>query len=180
MIDDPVWSTGTPPAVALTHIFCGEIKDQGKTVEGFHSRPHNRNPTCAKASGLEENISGLRCFSNVAVRDAKNNKWMPRTVKTKHYCFFPESWSIADTIARIRAVYSECKNKIWKNRICGRNYENASFDMIIYLGNGKEVVSSFATPSQEVRCNVNCDLKNYTFNKFIGETVSRLLEIIAG
>lgn len=166
--------------MALTHIFCGQIKDQGKTAEGFHSRPRNRNPTCARASRFQAKINGLRCYYSEAVYDAKNIKWVPRTV-TSHYCFFPESWrSIAETVARIRAVYSYCKNKISNNQICGRNYENAGFDIIIYLRNGKEVVSSFATPSQEVRCNVNCDLKNHTFNKFSGETVSRLLEIIAG
>lgn len=159
-LETAVWSTGTPP-VALTHIFCGQIKDNGKTAEGFHSRPNNKDPTSAKATNYQSIINGLRCYRDEAVFDAKNVNWVPRTPpSSKHFCFFPEAWSITVTVQNIQRIYKYCIRAISNNQICGRNYMGQGFDVIVFLQSGNRVVTSFATPSQEVPCGVQCDLRN--------------------
>lgn len=51
-LDEPYISNTVPP-VALTHIFCGQLKIKSGAhgvdfkAEGFHSRPGNRNPKSA-------------------------------------------------------------------------------------------------------------------------------------
>ena len=161
---EPKWSTGQP-SVALTHIFCGQINRD--VAEGFHSRPGNRDPSCAKAYNYQrfrDDQDGLRCYVNERVYDAKRIQWIDRAVpNTGHFCFFPQAWTIANTVQNIQDIYVHCQNGINNNRICGRNYMGQGFDVIVFLqqaGAGYRVVSSFATPPNEVNCNVNCPLNN--------------------
>ena len=161
---EPKWSTGQP-SVALTHIFCGQIN--GDVAEGFHSRPGNRNPSCAKAYNYQkyrDDQDGLRCYVNERVYDAKRSLWIDRPVpSTGYFCFFPQAWTIADTVRNIQNIYAHCeaKDRIKNNRICGRNYMGQGFDVIVFLqkvGLHNRVVSSFATPPNKVNCNVKCPL----------------------
>ena len=155
--------------MALTHIFCGQINSKGK-AEGFHSRPGNKNPSCAKATGTQSTVGALLCYPGEEVYDAKNIKWVPRaTPPSKRFCFFPKDWSIATTVSNIQKIYNHCKSKIDSGQICGRNYKRENFDVILFLkstgGTNYEVVSSFATPSQDVTCKVNCDLSGLTMER---------------
>lgn len=163
-----MWSTGTP-TVALTHIFCGQI--QGNDAEGFHSRPNNKNPRSARAENLIFETNALRCYGKEQVYDAKYSRWIDRPVpSTGYFCFFPEAWSIADTVANIQSIYNHCIAHIDNGHICGRNYNNQGFDVIVFLravDAGHEVVSSFATPSQDVYCGVNCNLGNLLQKEFL-------------
>ena len=162
---EPKWSTGQP-SVALTHIFCGQIN--GDNAEGFHSRPGNRDPSSAKAYDYQfrGEQDPLRCYGHERVYDAKRSQWIERTVPNiGHFCFFPQAWTIADTVQNIQNIYAHCEDSIDNNRICGRNYMGQGFDVIVFLQevglhHQHRVVSSFATPHDDVNCNVNCRLNN--------------------
>ena len=166
------WSTGSP-SVALTHIFCGQINDNGE-AEGFHSRPNNKNPTCAKAIGLYKEKNGLHCYEQEAVYDAKNIKWVNRP--NREYCYFPSGWSIAQTVTNIQRIVNHCKNHITNNRICGQNYMGQNFDVIVYIRNQKEVVSAFATPPKKVKCNNICNLANMQVPQYILQLLKILMQ----
>ena len=159
-VSTPYWSSGRYPSVALTHIFCGQIKSSDES-EGFHSRPNGKDPTCARAVTYDSHIAGLDCYKGEDVYDAKNYEWVSRKPQDR-FCFFPEKWSIEDTVGKIQDVFDDCTNSISNNMICGRNYNGEGFDIIIFLssiGGGQyKVVSSFATPNNKVYCKVNCTL----------------------
>jgi len=154
------WSSGNP-AVALTHIFCGNIYN-GKAY-GFHSLPKSGN-LWVKAEGRVKK-KPIQCYSKEKVFNAVTNEWIYRDVPPSgHFCFFPSSWTINQTVANIRSVYFYCKDKIdSKGRICGRNYQGKGFDIIIFL-KGRTIASSFATLKNEyTKCRVNCDLRGLSF-----------------
>lgn len=86
------------PAIPLTHIICGQIK-QGK-ASGFHFRPGGRDPPCARASEkLQKCCDWIECFKQVEIYDYRKNEWILK--QSEHNSFFPEDWSldrIIDTI----------------------------------------------------------------------------------
>lgn len=170
-ISEPEWSTGTP-SVALTHIFCGEIKKTGTltSVDGFHARPGNKNPASARARDFAFDKNSLRCFRNEDVYDAKDSEWRSRIVPaTGHFCFFPQTWSKSDIVTNIQRVYDHCQAYNKNKQICGRNYAGMGFDVILFMSdtNPQRVVTSFATlqtnqGQYEYPCNLNnnCPLQN--------------------
>ena len=95
---DPADWSNTNPRVALTHIFCGQIQ-RGK-AEGFHSRPNNKDPVCARANNKvpEHQTYPLKCYKKIKVckfNKGFKDKWIAREPGT--CCFFPPQWSIAET-----------------------------------------------------------------------------------
>ena len=165
-VSTPVWSPSKVyPSVALTHIFCGQITSSGK-AEGFHSRPGGKDPESARTVKHSAHIAGLDCYEGEDVYNANTKKWVSKKAQDR-FCFFPADWSIADTVKNIQTVFNRCSNKISDDRICGRNYNNKHFDIIIYVTRndigthpGKyRVVSSFATSNNKVKCKVTCNLE---------------------
>ena len=101
----PVYSN-TDPAVALTHVFCGEIDSKGKAV-GFHSRhlanqnskPGGTNyPPCARPTGKITCDSTKVCqkctFSSEGIEVLnKNGEYVKKKPnKGNPNKFFPDSW----------------------------------------------------------------------------------------
>ena len=161
------WSTGYPP-VSMTHIFCGQINKN--KAEGFHARPNSeRNYVWTEVGKMDRSTraKAIHCYFEERVFDANANKWISRRVPPSgHFCFFPESWSIKETVTNIQAIFSHCQNEITpRNTICGRNYQNMNFDVIIFLrknGAQRKIVSSFATlPQEYTECETNCDLRTF-------------------
>lgn len=157
------WSTGYP-SVAMTHIFCGQIKN--KVAEGFHAYPESKRNAWTAVGRFDASTRSklIPCYFEESVFDANANKWISRRVPPSgHFCFFPVSWSIEQIVTNLQAIFSHCKTKITsKNRICGRNYQNMGFDVIIFLSKNKarrKIVSSFATLPHEYMCNTDCDLR---------------------
>ncbi len=91
---EPAVFSNTKPLVALTHIFCGQIKEKstgGKKAEGFHSRPGNKDPTCAKATGLLHNsVNSAYYATGVSVLDAKAMEWIPMQDQPEQVLFLPQ------------------------------------------------------------------------------------------
>ena len=157
-----IWSN-TQPQVALTHIFCGQIK-KGK-AEGFHSRPNNKDPVCARANNkLEYGTYPLKCYKKIEVRQFFNgfrDKWIPRQLGT--YCFFPSQWCIVQTVNILANIYNQCQNQRDTSQICYKNYPNpdgGNFGIVIFIAtvNGREVINSaFPVPnSMPMPCKKYC------------------------
>ena len=161
-VDSNVYWSNTLPNVALTHIFCGQI-DDGE-AEGFHSRPGNKDPKSAGAEDLNYSINNdVHCFEKEWVLDYQKDKKVYRKVPASGYfCFFPEGWNIATTVTNIQAATIFCQNagEVDGTQICGRNYKNLGFDVIIFIKDANTVVTSFATAKNKVTCKVQCDLTN--------------------
>ena len=145
--------------MALTHIFCGQIS-RGK-AEGYHSRPGNKDPDCARATNkVQYGTYPLSCYKKILVRQYINglrDKWIARDPGT--YCFFPSQWSISHTVTVLRNVYNGCRNPTSRDtdKICYRNYNDATtgqtFGIVIFIKrdqNGNEVINSaFPVPSSD-------------------------------
>ena len=151
-VSEPVFSN-TKPQVALTHIFCGQIneKDNQKIAEGFHSRPGNIDPTCAKIEiptymDLTSYWTKPYCVKGVTIYGIQRP-----TKRGRKYCFFPTKWSLKETVEEIIKMYQRCKGTVAKgNKLCIRNYyefgnENDQFDVVISLDNSGNVVSAYPT-----------------------------------
>ena len=152
-----VWSDTEPP-VALTHIFCGQIKHETNKngviideAEGFHSRPNNVNPVCARVaeeSKVTKNTYPLECYKKIEVRQTED-KWIARK-SGMDYCFFPSQWSIADTVNELTDIYKYCMNKKKKTdekgQICYKRSmkHNNYYSIVIffYKRNGQNVINS--------------------------------------
>ena len=166
-----VWSNTDPP-VALTHIFCGQIK-RGK-AEGFHSRPNDKDPVCATATEMlsENKYYPLKCYNKILVRQFINESMyneIPRKTRKGGYCFFPPKWSIKDTVNILVKIHKYCKGKEKHEdtQICYKDYPHPDngklFHIVIYFsthevdGQNKEVIhSAFPTTSMPNYCkNVN-------------------------
>ena len=149
-IQAPDWSN-TQPSVALTHNFCGQINSKGE-AEGFHSRPDGEDPPSASAIGYPTPIGSLQCFPGEEVLGVART---PPSGKFKMFCFFPEEWSIPDTVNVLLNEYKRCPHN--SDKICVRNYPGKKpFDIIIFLGKDENgatgIVSAFATPANTVSC----------------------------
>ena len=112
---DPVFSNTNPP-VALTHIFCGQVKtnkDNQKTAEGFHSRrlanmnsnPGGANsPRCAQAVGkttcARSGLSMSECqkcpfySQGIEVYDSNTGAYIHKEANQGNpNKFFPDAWT---------------------------------------------------------------------------------------
>ena len=145
-IGQPIWSN-TQPSVALTHIFCGQIS-RGK-AEGYHSRPGNRDPVCARANNkVQYGTYPLNCYKKIEVRQYFNgfrDKWIRRDPGT--YCFFPSTWSICNTVTVLRKIYNGCQRAGSRDsdKICVQNYNKEGFGIVIFIKideNGNEGIGS--------------------------------------
>ena len=156
---DVYFSTGTP-SVGLTHLFCGEI--EGDKAKGFHSRPNNKDPPCAKAVEFTKQEGELRCYKYERVYDARALKWINRNVQglTSGYCFFPKDWNITVTVDAVKEVYNHCAtagsiDTSSGNQICAQDYKGRNFDIILFLQADPvgpapfRVVTAFAVPTKD-------------------------------
>ena len=171
-LNDSIWSTGNPP-VPLTHIFCGQIKN-GHRPSGFHARPGGQDPVSAKAIGLKYTLpNGVKCYSKEQVYNARNDSWIDRKIPPSgHFCFFPEAWNTSDIVRNLQNIYAHCRDRLNAVRthsaqICGRNYRNQQFDVIIFLiPNGKwtaqriQIATAYSTLPNEITCKNSCSLIN--------------------
>lgn len=125
-LEEPFISNTAPP-VAITHIFCGQIKvyhgPNGDQVssEGFHSRPGNKNPRSAIIDATNNQIWTLgdsvqHCpyrvrAMDVKVLDAKWGSWIPRDLDpNRRFIFFPPSWRKHAVVQHIVGVFHTCTN----------------------------------------------------------------------
>ena len=155
--------SNTKPQVALTHIFCGQIKVKStgqKKAEGWHSRPKNKSPSCATTTGLQPphpNASNVYYATKVAIYDAKDIQWIPRNNRKKYY-FFPGKWDIVTTVNNLIDVYQRCNGATSKGSVCIKNYRDGGnpFDIHIFLDNQKppRIISAFPGPTGS--CKQNC------------------------
>ena len=123
LTNDPEYSNTNPP-VALTHIFCGQIKNG--EAEGFHSRAlvnKNNDPVCARLIGdwycpgnLELRPEHCKCsFSSPGAEVLSNiNANPPRyTAKISYgggpYNFFPDSWDAEKIVEVALKAFKELK-----------------------------------------------------------------------
>ena len=157
----------TKPQVALTHIFCGQIKVKStgeKKAEGWHSRPKNKSPTCARARGFQSRYTDPADFVNnvyyateVFVYDAKNLQWIARDNQEKYY-FFPSKWDIVTTVNNLLDVYQRCNGATSKGYVCMKNYRDDGdpFDIHLFLDNQnpRRIISAFPGPTGS--CKQNC------------------------
>ena len=161
--DPAVWSN-TNPQVALTHIFCGQIQ-RGK-AEGYHSRPNDRDPVCARANNRvpEYQTYPLTCYNKIEVRQYVNglrDKWIAREPGT--YCFFPRQWDINQTTNTLINIYNRCKRQRDTDKICYTNAQypgNGNFGIVIFVAqvDGHEAINSaFPVPrSMTMPCKTLC------------------------
>ena len=142
--------SNTNPQVALTHIFCGQIKANGE-AEGLHYLPS----ASSKYGRVEEPITltnALPCYKKEAVYNAKSSQWIYRVLSSgsKGFCFFPKDWSVVDTVNNLIATHRRCNPNQNVGTLCARRPYGAGFDIIIFLGNlstgQRGIVSAFATP----------------------------------
>lgn len=108
--------------------------------------------------------TGLMCQQSTKLSSATSRrKYLMPTLTSGYIVMSHQVDTSAQVFTDIQNVYSRCQNKIdTRGRICGRNYQNMGFDVIIFLGKngpGHKVVSTFATLPREYRCNVECDLR---------------------
>ena len=155
-----VWSN-TQPQVALTHIFCGQI--QGGKAEGYHSRPNDRDPVCARANNKlqEYETYPLKCYKKIEVRqfnDGFRDKWIAREPGT--YCFFPSGWDIVETVNVLVGIYNRCQNQRDPDKICYTNYpypNGGSFGIVIFMNGNNAINSAFPVPnSMSLPCKKFC------------------------
>ena len=120
--DPAVWSN-TNPQIALTHIFCGQIQ-RGK-AEGFHSRPNNTDPVCARANNkLQDYLTyPLKCYKKIEVRQFINgfrDKWNRALIASFHH-----SGTRFKQLANILVdIYKQCQTQRDSHKICYRNFEH--------------------------------------------------------
>ena len=172
----PVFST-TTPHVALTHIFCGEIKE-GK-AEGFHSRylvdinskrQHcartigsitcNRT-TCPKCPFSAEGIELLHVTNKGKYKSRKANENRPQT-------FFPDDWDPPFIVKLAQDIYDHCmSNSMLENgKACLKDYKIPDSDNCpkkttnIKIHINKQKITS-AYPSDKL---YDCD-RNCTFSE---------------
>lgn len=95
------WSATEPP-INLTHIFCGEVKSDGRAV-GFHARPGGRDPATARVLAVEDgpNCRGVYT-ARVAVR-RPDGSW--RAADDKFSSLFPDELSVEEVVQAILAAY---------------------------------------------------------------------------
>ena len=129
----PVFSD-TTPHVALTHIFCGQIKQ--KEAQGFHSRHlvgknSANNKPCAKTIGKINSYNPKKCpFSTggIEVLDT-NNKYKSRKAKEKRpQTFFPDDWNPPFIVKLAQRIYKHC-SELENGKACLKDYKFPDSDV---------------------------------------------------
>jgi hypothetical protein len=99
-------SAGTPP-VKAQHIFCGEVRHDGKAT-GFHSRPGGVNP--ASVSGTDDARADPRrpgIYTLFRFRISEHGQTAMKTIST----MFPDHCDEAGVIAAIQNAYRTGKQE---------------------------------------------------------------------
>lgn len=154
--EDPVFSDTQPSAVALTHIFCGDIK--GGKAQGFHSRHlayqntkvgEINQPQCAWATGKitqnyvevkkDEDMDKDCTFDSegIEVLSTFDNNWYPPratlikkgTNQGKLNKFFPDAMKPQQVVDIARKIFYVCmKGKMGQGpgEVCIKNYRIGS------------------------------------------------------
>ena len=143
-VEEPYFSRVTPkdPLVAITHIFCGQIR--GNKAEGFHSRPGDVDPDSAVVQGYISSLGKPSCYCpqqtkgrDVKIWNANSGQYISRTNDNRNFIFFPPSWKKSYTVKRITEVFHYCLRRTKPtdcvvlpeggnlpiNQICQQNYE---------------------------------------------------------
>ena len=137
--NNPVFSNTVPP-VALTHIFCGEIKN-GK-AQGFHARSIVRNIQpklqCARATGVTVNDDYAEHYmfqsTGIEVYNVATGEYIKKkTNQNKPDNFFPDAWTpqvIVDIVVKV--IYKKCLKSPEPGKMpgqyCIKNYDNIPAD----------------------------------------------------
>ena len=175
---DPVFSNTSPP-VALTHIFCGEIKS-GK-AQGYHSRylanKHSRpggvnHPRCAKTTGkLVGDISSKlcqKCPFDAPVIEVLQNKdtstyITKKTNQGNPNKFFPDAWKTQYVVDVALNIFRLCMNGnmgVGSKVACLKNYKIVNckeFNIVIFT-DGTNIITAFPTNINDLTgCDYTCD-----------------------
>ena len=125
--------SNTNPPVALTHIFCGEIKDG--EAQGFHSRylanrntgpKEINNPQCARATGSlyqyynmelgsDEDMNTQLMFKSKGIEVYDRKIYIKKgTIKDNLNKFFPDAWTphVQHVVDVIATTYRACKDQV--------------------------------------------------------------------
>ena len=179
--NDPVFSNTIPP-VALTHIFCGEIKvKKGKEVaQGFHSRYlANGNTPCAKATGKlyqkvenkDKELGGDKdtcmipqyTFKSEGIEVYNGKDYIKKcTNKGNLNKFFPDAWTPEHVVDVIVRAYHACKDKANGMQLCMKNYKSGTdcevFSIMIYTNNSKDkIATAFPIDKEDRLSECSCD-----------------------
>ena len=148
--------SNTNPQVALTHIFCGQVKN-GK-AEGFHSRAlvNKVGQACAKPTGTLQcanfgPMEECRCsFTSVGISVYDNNseRYIKKTSNaySLNY-FFPDNWYAEEIVKVALNVYRNSKSIKKGNDYCLKNIKikdcnGPNINVQIYT-DGTNIVSAF-------------------------------------
>ena len=135
-------------------------------ASGFHAHPGNRDPPSAEAEILvSSNTDPIRCFQKESVLD-KPRKAPPNG----RFCFFPDLWSKTKIDDVVKSIYKYCKQRdkvdIGRNTICGRNYKDEGFDIIIAFSkvgkSGARINSAYANSPQGLSLQQGLQYQYYT------------------
>ena len=156
---EPAVFSNTMPQVALTHIFCGQIKQKStgqKQAQGWHSRPGDIDPPCAMATGILYASPNTAYYATaVAIYDAEAMEWIPRTTGHTKYYFFPTAWDIVTTVNILIDVYERCNGASSpQSDVCIKNYvsdRGRPFDIALFLDQERRIVSAFPMPQGSCR-----------------------------
>ena len=149
--------SNTPaPTVALTHIFCGEIK--GTKAQGFHSRVavNDGDRPCAEPTGTltcmdYQPMDECKCAftsEGIKVFDNNNNQYIEKTTNANNpNYFFPDSWTVPEIVEVAREVYNK-PDKKKGTTYCKKGFEmkdcaiTAGLAVVVYT-DGTNIISAF-------------------------------------
>ena len=93
------WSETRPP-INITHIFAGDINQQGRPV-GFHSRPGGKDPFSARVIRIDNQPNAVGIYdAQVEIRHPATGQWL-----RKRSTFFPDAMDRQAVIAAILYAY---------------------------------------------------------------------------
>ena len=166
----PFLATLHVPPVALTHIFCGQIKKKcngEKQAEGRHSRPGLKDPTWARTTIRFESLNTAYVTTAVDIYDAEAKEWISKTTGHTEYYFFPGAWNIETTVDKLIDVYNHCNRASSRQPdLCIKNYVydgGKPFDITLFLDQEKRIVSAF--PMRKGSCPQKCEFVSMQCNK---------------
>lgn len=97
------WSASDPP-VNLTHVFCGEVKADGRAV-GFHARPGGVDPETARVVEIEDGPNAEGVYTaRIQVRPP-GGSWA--RADDKFSSLFPDSLSVEEVVQAILTAYRD-------------------------------------------------------------------------
>ena len=190
---NPVFSD-TNPKVALTHIFCGEIKlnkKRKKEAKGFHSRylanrntgpQENNNPQCARATGSlyqneklcsEEDMITQYTFESEGIEVYDGTTHIKKgTNKGNRDKFFPDAWTPEHVVDVIVRTYHACKDKVEDKKVCMKNYvsenekplENEVFSIMIFTDGSDTISTAFPIDKESRPDECHCDYNDPKVN----------------